>query len=90
MTPSSSPPHEGEKRGEEQKPPRKLNKYELISMAFQLGFIIAIPVVLFGFLGKWLDRRLDTEPLLTLIGILTAIVFTSIWIYRKFKSYFKQ
>lgn len=69
--------------------PKGINKYELISLAFQLGFIIAIPVALFGFLGKWLDTRLNTEPLLTLIGIFTAIAFTSIWIYRKFKSYFK-
>ncbi len=73
---------------EKQKKP--LNKSELVSIAFQLGFIIAIPVVVFGFVGKWLDGKAGTHPLLTLIGIFTAIVFTSIWIYRKFKDYFKK
>lgn len=76
--------HEGEKvRG-------SLSKGELVSIAFQLGFIIAIPVVLFGYAGKWLDAKTGSYPLLTLIGILTAIVFTSVWIYRKFKSYFNS
>ncbi len=75
----------------QQKPNQKsLSKSELISIAFQLGFIIAIPVVVFGYLGKWLDEKAGTDPLLTLIGIFTAITFTSIWIYRKFKSYFSN
>ncbi len=68
--------------------PKKLDKSALVSVAFQLGFIIAIPILAFGFLGKWLDQKAGTDPILTLVGILTAIVFTSIWIYRKFKSYF--
>lgn len=70
------------------KPNKGLSKFELVSIAFQLGFIIAIPVIVFGFLGKWLDAKAGTYPLLTLIGIFTAIISTSIWIYRKFKSYF--
>jgi hypothetical protein len=103
MTPSQSPHHlfdqaqgdpeyhrmghEGERQGG-QKQNQSFKKSELIALAFQLGFIIAIPVVVFGFLGKWLDGKAGTAPLLTLIGIFTAIVFTSIWIYRKFKRYF--
>lgn len=74
----------------EQKPNKSLNKLQLISIAFQLGFIIAIPVIVFGFLGKWLDAKARTYPLLTLIGVFTAIISTSVWIYRKFKSYFKS
>ena len=62
----------------------------MVSIAFQLGFIIAIPVVVFGYFGKWLDQKVDSYPFLTLVGILTAIVFTSIWIYRKFKEYFNK
>lgn len=84
-TPSSSPPYKGgEKRG------GSLNKSELVSIAFQLGFIIALPVIAFGFLGKWLDAKAGTYPMLTLIGILTAILATSVWMYRKFKGYFKK
>jgi len=67
---------------DEQKPNNKnFQKMEMVRLAFELGFIIALPVVAFGYLGKWL--------LLTLIGIATAITSTSFWMYRKFRSYFK-
>lgn len=75
----------------ETEPPKnrqKLGKRELVSLGFELGFIIALPVLAFGFFGKWLDGRSGTEPLFTLSGVLLAIVSTSIWIYRKFKDYF--
>ena len=71
-----------------EKPKKPLNKRELVSIAFELGFIIALPVVAFGLGGKWLDARAGTKPLFTLAGILVAISSTSVWIYRKFKDYF--
>jgi len=74
---------------QDQKPNKSLGKSELVSIAFELGFIIALPIVLLGFVGKWLDGKAGTYPLLTLIGIFGAITMTSFWIYRKFKNYFK-
>lgn len=74
----------------EEKPKNPVNRGELISIAFELGFIIALPVVAFGFGGKWLDGKMGTEPMFTLIGVLTAIVSTTIWMYRKFKGYFNK
>lgn len=76
--------------GAKPKGQKSFEKGKLISLAFELGFIIAIPVVFFGFLGKWLDGKAHTSPLLTLIGIFTAIVFTSLWIFRRFKEYFSK
>lgn len=73
-----------------QKPNRGLNKSELVSIAFELGFIIALPVLAFGYLGKWLDGKLGSYPTLTLIGIFAAIAMTSFWIYRRFKSFMKR
>ena len=70
------------------KPKKSLNKSELVSIAFELGFIIALPIVGFGLLGKWLDARFGSEPMITLAAILLAITSTSVWIYRKFKNYF--
>jgi len=74
----------------EQKPKNSLKKTELVWIAFELGFIIAIPIVIFGMFGKWVDAKSGTYPMFTLIGILSAITSTSFWIYRKFKTYFKQ
>ena len=73
-----------------EKPKKSPDKRELISIAFQLGFIIALPIVAFGFAGKWLDARSGTEPLFTLLGILLAIISTSLWMYSKFRGYFKS
>ena len=67
---------------------KQLDKRALIGIAFELGFIIALPVVVFGLFGKWLDERFGTEPILVLVGIFTAMVSTTIWIHRKFKKYF--
>ena len=75
---------------EKDKPNKSLNKSELVSIAFQLGFIIALPILAFGFLGKWLDGKFGTYPTITLVGILAAIALTSVWIYRKFKDYFNK
>ena len=75
----------------EQKPKNSnFQKRQMIRLAFELGFIIALPVIAFGYFGKWLDERSGTYPLLTLIGIAAAITSTSFWMYRKFKSYFNS
>jgi flagellar biogenesis protein FliO len=66
-----------------------LNKWKLVNLSAELGFIIALPLVAFGLLGKWLDSRLGTEPWLTIAGILFAIVSTTIWLIRRFKEYIK-
>ena len=54
-----------------------------LSLAWQLGYTIAIPVVVFGLLGRFLDKKLDTSPLLLLIGIFASITVSSIGVYRK-------
>lgn len=70
--------------------PKKLDRGALISLSFELGYIIAIPLVVLGLLGKWLDGRMGNEfPALTLIGIALAILATTIWITKKVKNYIK-
>jgi len=39
-----------------------------------LGLQLAITVVVFFFLGQWLDRELDTEPWLMLTGVMIGVV----------------
>ena len=68
-----------------QEKPRSINKWEMANLAFELGFIIALPLVAFGLLGKWLDSKFGTEPWLTILGILFAIISTTVWLTRKIK-----
>ena len=59
-------------------------------LAGEMGFIIALPLVAFAFLGKYLDEKYGTEPFITLIGILIAIVSTTIWLSRRIKELIKK
>lgn len=61
-------------------------KSELISLAFEMGYTIAIPIVLFALGGRWLDRKLDSSPLFLLVGIFFALITTGFFIYRKIRK----
>jgi hypothetical protein len=70
--------------------PKKIDRAAMISLSLELGYVIAIPLVLFGLLGKWADKQLNlTFPWLTLAGILLAITATTIWLTKKLKTYIK-
>jgi len=46
-----------------------------ISLAIQMGLIIAIPLTLILFLGVYLDKRFNTLPLLTILFTILALIF---------------
>jgi len=60
-----------------------------LRLAWNLGYIIAIPVVLFGFSGAYLDKHFGTSPFLMLSGFTLAAVLSAIGVYRKVKAIFK-
>lgn len=76
---------------ETNKEPRKtLEKWELVGFAWELGYIIALPIVVFGLVGKQIDRHFHHEmPWVTLVGILLAIIATTIWLTKRLKRYIK-
>lgn len=51
----------------------------------EMAFIIAIPALLFGFGGAYIDRVLGITPILTISGFLIAMITSSFLIYRKIK-----
>ncbi len=54
------------------------------------GATIAIPVVVFAYLGKRLDVRWGTAPWLLIIGFVLAALISGALIYRKAKRYGKE
>ena len=48
-----------------------------------LGLQFALAILLFTFLGQWLDRRFGTEPWLLLIGVFVGAGGGFYSIYRK-------
>ena len=52
-------------------------------MAMQLGFSIAIPLVVLALLGRFLDKQLGTSPWLLITGIVLSMVVSSIMVTMK-------
>ncbi len=48
-----------------------------------LGVQFAVALVLFGYLGQWLDQRLGTAPLFLLTGVLAGAGGTFFVSYRR-------
>lgn len=57
-----------------------------LNLVFELGYMIAIPIVVLGFGGALLDKKYDTSPLFILIGIVIAVLISSIAVYKKIKE----
>ena len=69
---------------------KTLNKGDLISLSFELGYIIAIPIVVLGLAGKWVDNHFHHSfPWVTLLGIGLAITTTTLWIIKRLGRYIK-
>jgi hypothetical protein len=65
------------------------DKWGLVGLATELGYIIALPLLAFALIGKYLDGKLHTSPWLTLVGIIMAITLTTVWLTNKLKKYIK-
>lgn len=57
-----------------------------VNLAWELGYTIAVPIVVLGFGGAWLDKKYGTSPALILIGIGLSLVLSGVGIYRKIKE----
>ena len=48
-----------------------------------MGFQFVIAILLFLFIGKWLDSRLGTSPWLLILGVFSGATASMISMYRK-------
>ncbi len=60
--------------------------WSALSLAWELGYLIAIPAVLFGMGGAYLDKHLHMSPLFMIAGFLLAFTTSSVFVYRKVRS----
>lgn len=65
------------------KNPSPLNVWAIVS---ELGFMIAIPLVVLVVIGVRLDRYFNTTPLFIIIAILVAPIISGVAVWRKIKS----
>ena len=57
-----------------------------VRLAWDLGWIIAIPAAALGFGGAYLDKYEGTSPLFLLLGMGIAMGLSGYGLYRKFKE----
>ena len=63
--------------------PKNDQSLSALSLAWELGYTIAVPLVVLALLGRFLDKKMETSPVLLLTGILLSLVITGIGIARK-------
>lgn len=68
----------------------KNNTWSVLSLAWQLGYTIAAPLVVLALLGRLLDKRFGTSPWFLLAGIILSIILSTIAIYFKTAKILKE
>ena len=63
---------------------RQMKKELLFALSFvgTVGIATALPIVVFGLLGRYLDRHFDTSPKIFIVCVALALV-TTYFILRK-------
>jgi F0F1-type ATP synthase assembly protein I len=64
--------------------------WRALGLAWEFGYLIVVPLVVFSLGGLWLDQQFDSKPWLFLAGMALAVVFTTILLVRKFSQIIKD
>ncbi len=57
-----------------------------LNLAWEMGYLIAVPVLLLGVGGAYLDSYLATSPLFVLSGFALAALFSSVSVFRRVRA----
>ena len=61
-----------------------------LALAWELGYLIAIPIVVFGIIGRILDNKFGTSPWILLAAIFISLLISGIAVARKTLEVMKQ
>jgi len=60
--------------------------FMVLGLATEIGFVIAVPLVVLIFIGARLDEKFSTTPLFILLAFVVSIVISSMIIGRKIRA----
>lgn len=60
--------------------------WSVLNLAWELGYTIAIPIVILGLGGAWIDKKLGSSPGFILTGIVLSVIISGVAIYRKIRK----
>lgn len=61
-----------------------------IYFAFQLGFLIALPLLGFLLLGYFLDKKFSSSPFFLLSSIIIGLTVIAFWVYYQIAPLMKK
>jgi F0F1-type ATP synthase assembly protein I len=61
-----------------------------VSIVWELGYLIALPAVVLGVGGAYLDKYLQTSPTFLLTGFVLALVLSTLGVWRMIKRVFEE
>jgi len=64
--------------------------YELLSLVTQIGLVVVMTVAIGVYVGLWLDNRLATGVVFTLLGLLVGIGGAMWNVYRAIEGFFRE
>lgn len=64
--------------------------WQALGLAWQLGYMIAVPIVLLALIGRLLDKLWNTSPWMLLIGIFLSLITSTTLIYIRTMRIFTQ
>ncbi len=71
-------------------PPSNRPLITALGYAWQFGYTVVVPLVLFGLGGRWLDDAFGTAPWLFLAGLVLAVIVSSVALVRKALKIFRD
>lgn len=83
-TPVSSSQTEQEKANK-----KKITLMKSMSFVLQFGFIIVLPLVLFGSAGKWASVHYNNQIFLFL-SLILALLTSTVWFYKRISDLYKD
>ncbi len=61
----------------------KSNLWQALSLLGQLGYVIAIPLVILAMVGRFIDNKYHTSPWFVIAGMFLALIISTFWVYKK-------
>ncbi len=69
---------------------KKFKFFYALSLGWQLGFLVALPLLGFILFGYFLDKKFQTLPFLTLVGTILGVLITIYDVYYLILPFLKK
>jgi len=64
--------------------------WQTIGVSMQIGYIITLPLIILVISGKILDKHYNSSPFFLLVGMVLALIVSSIAVFIKMRKIIKK